>query len=318
MSEEEYRRRIRVLNEIVWEGRVREPDVNRWLENFNGEVFDREKEHRLALILLAHFNYFGDRELRELLRAMYRDLFRYPIVQTVLGRLGRDKPKEDIDKAVLAEIAGTRFIGMGNPSESGSHLLYYFRQESRINKHLFVHQHEILSSLRNENEAQLAISGLKRLVFIDDVLGSGQQAVEYSAKTVSLFKQVAARQGIDLEVVYLVLFARRSGLEVARATDFSRVDAVHVMDDSEAAFSSDSRLGPSLPADVQLNELKRLAAHYGEKLFPGHGLGYRSGQMMLGFHHNIPDNTLPIFWFDDDGGNWDALLPRYPKEVPFA
>ena len=76
-------------------------------------------------------------------------------------------------------LAETRFLGIGNPSESGTHLLYYFRQENQLAPSLFVHPHELFDKLR-ENRA--TTFRLKRLIFLDDFCGSGTQACRYSRR----------------------------------------------------------------------------------------------------------------------------------------
>lgn len=30
-------------------------------------------------------------------------------------------------------------------------------------------------------------------------------------------------------------------------------------------------------------------------------------------HHNTPDNTLPIIWFDEDKSMWTPIFRRYNK-----
>ena len=57
-----------------------------------------------------------------------------------------------------------------------------------------------------------------------------------------------------------------------------------------------------------------LCLRCGEQLVPSHPLGYRDGQLLLGFSHNTPDNTLPVFWYEErDGPNWRPMFRRYPK-----
>ena len=52
----------------------------------------------------------------------------------------------------------------------------------------------------------------------------------------------------------------------------------------------------------------------GNDLEPNSPLGYKNGQLLLGFAHNIPNNTLPIFWSDGrQHSPWTPLFPRYRK-----
>jgi hypothetical protein len=57
---------------------------------------------------------------KEMLISLYRDFIEYPIRQKFLNEV-------DVEKLFKEELNQTRFLGMGNPAESGAHLLYYFR-----------------------------------------------------------------------------------------------------------------------------------------------------------------------------------------------
>ena len=52
---EELVRKILILDEIAWEGRVKGPKLNSWLQNFSSE---KEKLH--ALFLISQFMYFRE------------------------------------------------------------------------------------------------------------------------------------------------------------------------------------------------------------------------------------------------------------------
>lgn len=310
---EQLLRRIDTLSANLWEDAIARVDVEQWLQNFNGSELSVESEHENALHLLSNFNLFGVPEVRELLRAIYRDLFRYPIIQKIRHDNGGTLDRAIIDSQWRHELNATRFLGMGNPSESGAHLLYYFRQVNRLRKDLFIYPLQALDGPIGQPGSRIAIPELKRLIFIDDVLGSGTQAVEYSGKFVQQIKQAAAAEGRDISVEYLVLFAKEEGLEAARSTEFDRVDAVHEIEKSEMAFSDESRIYLKCEGDVSRVNGHKIAKGYGEKMCPGHALGYKDGQLLLGFRHNIPDNTLPIIWYSGGPLEWNAAFPRFGK-----
>ena len=305
--------KLDVASAQVWGNSITRVDIEKWLENFNGSSPIKDNERINALHLLSNFNLFGIREIRELLRALYRDLFRYPIVQQIRANNNNTFDRKVIESAWRTELACTRFLGMGNPSESGAHLLYYFRQANSLSKRLFIHQHEVFDGPVGHPSSKLSISNLKRLIFIDDVLGSGTQAREYSQKFVSQVKRAAAEAGEDVDVEYLVLFAKEEGLLEARTLDFDRVEAVHDIQASELAFSPDARIYSTPPRDISQADGLALAEHYGRELYPEHPLGYKDGQLLLGFPHNIPDNSLPIVWWSGGPSNWKPAFPRYGK-----
>jgi hypothetical protein len=308
-------RRVKTLSERLWEQRCQAPDIEAWLNNFDGHhCGDASCERLHALHLLAYVSYFGLREIRVLLRSMFRDLYRYPIVQNLRDALDGTTDAGQIQRSFDEELNATRFVGMGNPAESGTHLLYYFRQENRLPRTLFVHQHELLTSAITDSTADLAPSTLKRIVFIDDLCGSGEQSVRYSQTLLRDLKDVAQRQGRTVEFHYLVLFGTLSGLDRARReSTFDTVAAVCELDSTYKTFGSDSRVFRRPPDAIVAKTSEQLATGYGSELWSEWPLGYEDGQLLLAFHHNVPDNSLPILWSEEGKPAWTAVFPRHPK-----
>lgn len=308
-------RRVKTLSERLWEGHCQVPDVDAWLANFDGRhCGDKDVEHLHALHLLASTSYFGLRELRVLLRALFRDLFRYPLIQTIREELGGTRDALEIQRRFSHELAQTRFLGMGSPAESGTHLLYYFRQENRLLRSQFVHQHQLLTSAATDPNVRLADPGLKRLVFIDDLCGSGEQAVRYSETLLRTIREIAAREGRTIEFQYLVLFGIEAGLERAKNdADFDVVDAVSKLDHTYQTFGPSSRVFRKPPPMIERARSEQLAIGYGAELWSDWPTGFDDGQLLLAFHHNVPDNSLPILWFDEGAPPWEPAFPRYPK-----
>lgn len=314
VTEAGLQKRIQVLSDEVWEHSVEGEDVRRWLTNFVGSALTEDLERLHALYLLANFNYFGLREVREMLKSIYRDLFRYPIVQTIRSARGGTRDPALIAQGFATELDGTRFLGMGNPSESGGHLLYYFRQTNQLSKNHFIHEHEVLEEAIGVTPNSFAIKNLKRLVFIDDLMGSGDQAVEYSRKVVTHFRAVAHAQSVDLKMSYFTLFASQDALDRVRKLPFDSVEAVHVLSESERAFSTTSRLYALPPAGITSSDARLFAETYGKAIAPGFPLGWKDGQLLLGLHHNVPDNSLPIFWVSEEWSSWEPVFPRFRKK----
>lgn len=115
---------------------------------------------------------------------------------------------------------------------------------------------------------------------------------------------------------YFVIFATSCGLdEVRRSTKFDEVEAVFELDDTFRTLEENSRVFRT--SDVALDRLavRATCQKYGHLLWPADPLGYRNGQLLLGFSHNTPDNTLPIFWSggEEAGKNWVPAFRRYDK-----
>jgi len=307
---DELQRKIKTLNDTVWEQRAPWPKVTDWLRNFAPDVPDNNHSEQLhALYLLGRFMYFGDSEMRELLRSLYRDIFKYPIVAS-LRRLNADTKNYDLlDCLFQQELQRTRFLGIGNPSESGTHLLYHFRQENRLTKDLFLNTHQIFSR-QPTGKRSIRYTDVTRYVFLDDLAASGQQAIEYSTDVVEEIRSFLP----SCEVVYLTLFATSSALELMRrATAFTRVDSVMELDSSFKVFGNESRYFPTDDDRLSKTFAEAFCRRYGTALSPAHPLGYRDSQLLIGFRHNIPDNTLPIVWADRPTPPWTPMFRRYQK-----
>ena len=109
METDQLRAKIKVLNETVWEGKVSEPALDQWLANF-GEASSSSNQRYHALHILSQFMYFGITEVRELVHAMYRELFRYPVVE----RLRRDN-----DDTTDSDMLGVLYEILSNVVDEG-------------------------------------------------------------------------------------------------------------------------------------------------------------------------------------------------------
>ena len=67
-----------------------------------------------------------------------------------------------------------------------------------------------------------------------------------------------------------------------------------VLDNSYRVFDSTSWV---FQDPTERNSAKSICGYYGNNIFEGEdALGYKDSQALVGFHHNIPDNTLPVIW----------------------
>jgi hypothetical protein len=306
---EELKRKIKVLNEQVWEHRAPWPAIEEWLRNFDGATAATDSERLHALYMLAQFMYFGSKEIRALLRAMFRDEYRYPIVEKIRKENGDTLDQNVINNHFLTELSATRFLGMGNPSESGTHLLYYFRQENGLPKDLFINPHQIFD-YDSAGVRQIRDRAVKRYVFLDDFCGSGRQAKDYSRDIVEPIRRLQPLASVS----YYVLFATTTSVDEIQAnTAFTEVNSIFDLDPSFKCFGDKSRyFAATLPGIVK-KTAHDMSMHYGRQLWSSHPLGYGDCQLLIGFHHNTPDNTLPIIWFDEGTTSWLPIFKRYPK-----
>ena len=263
--------------------------------------------------------YFGNAELRQLLISLYRDLFKYPIIASIRKRKSDSMDLDEINHEFKRELDATRFLGVGNPSESGVHMLYYYRQECKLSKKYFINTSDIFTTSKITEKlptketrvylkSEIRNIDIKRYVFIDDFCGSGSQAEDYLKQIVENIKF----ESPDIEVNYLMLFGTETGINNVRNLGvFNNVEAVFTIDETFKTFSDNSRYFKVLPDEsIEKDFSRETALKYGNNLF-NPPLGYGDCELLLGMYHNTPDNSLPIFWSEQN--NWKPVFKRYNK-----
>lgn len=310
---DELQTKIKTLHSSIWERRADWPEVVEWLDQFQEHDDPDADEQLQALRLLSSFMYFGVNEIRALLRSLFRDTFRPQVAKEVRSGLHASISLGMVGSLVEAELRRTRFVSLGNPSESSALLLYYFRQENALPKNLFLHGSDIfdLSAVGSGGGLKVQDPDITRYVFIDDLCGSGHQGIAYSDRVVTPLKRLSP----DVKTYYYPIFGLSDGIEHLRThSSFDEVYPVVELDPTFRAFATDSRLylEPKI-APLRL-PTEATCRRYGRELVPAHPLGWEDGQLYIGFAHNTPDNSLPIFWCDHTGSRpWRPIFRRYPK-----
>lgn len=319
-------KQIQVLSETLWENRAMGNKVEKWLENFK-----EEEEKKWALFLLSKLMYFNSSNIRLLLKNLYENLFRYPLIKKIRLNLDGCIDEDKIEESYKKCLKKTCFLGVGNPSESGVHLLYYFRQENKIPKDLFVYTDDVII-LENDKQVINPKYINRDFVFIDDLCGSGSQATSKNSNIKRCVEHIRALSPKS-RISYFVLFGTTEGLNVVKNAKnsnneflFDCAEAVVEFDNSYKCFSDESRYFKN---PLNRDSAKKMALKYGFDLakqiaiceeFPNpdkyaqrHALGFKDCQLLLSMHHNTPNNTLPIIWFDEDERFWFPIFKRYNK-----
>lgn len=311
--------KIKVLIEKPWkDGEIRISDVRLWYKQFTSSEDIDKSEQIQFLYLLSKFMYIGRKEIEYLLMSLYRDFVKYPVIREIRRGNGGTFDIEFLNEEYEKRLKGMRFLGIGNPSESGSFLLYRFRQVNGIPKNLFIGQSEIFQNEKTVNEdgrnvAIMSISDqdVTDYIFIDDLTCSGSQAFKYSRQTVSLIKSLNP----NARVHYLVLVATKAAkLFLREKTQFDSIDSVYTLDETFKCFESESRYYDENP---QYNRISTKAACKAiDKTLEedGYCLGFDNSQLLLSFEHNTPDNVPPIFWSEGSfDKKWTPIFRRYHK-----
>lgn len=289
--------------------------IGKWLDNFTGELYDCRYERILALILAVHMVYYNECHICHLVKLAYRKL-----LHEIMG-------KEHIGTEAAAE--SLVFLPLGEVSESGPFLSYYFRKENCLPVESFVASFDLIAQRRK----------VKNIVLMDDVSISGEQAdwyIKKMRKTSEFFREVLNEKN----VYALFLMSTIDAKEKLKEYNIKLCTPI-LMDRRSCCFDEESSIykifDNSIRDEVRIQS-KNLAQYYGCKLiirqYKRNGefqrllnsgkslediiqkvkkdsLGYGNAQMLIAFEYNTPNSTLPIIWIED--GKWKSLFRRYDK-----
>lgn len=276
-SEEQMISIIKKTIQTSWKNDLTVDDINKWLNNFTGKVYDLENEKRMALWLLCNFTYYSESEISHLCRIIYKNLLHDIAERENLDSVGK----------LISTFNHMFFSAIGNAGESGGLLLYYFRQEAEISMDRFFYPTAIPSNQDNI------------LVFIDDVTLSGGTADRFFHNNLKEMKYKYA--------YYITLFASEEAVKILSRHGI-KVIYCTLLDERDKCFTEKSIMFFNFP-DLR-EPTKKLAEVYGKELEPDMPFGYREGQYCFGFYYNTPNNTLPLFWSDNE---WFPIFPRKEK-----
>lgn len=304
---EEKIKKITALSSWLWAYKVKEKNISQWLDNFE-DMTDKS----VALDLLSQFIFFDINEVRQGLKSIFNELY----LQEVIYEYRENRNEISIAECTLfikEELKKTRFVSVGNPSESSCLMLYLFRQENNLNVANFSTVYEVLE--RKEE--------VSRLIFIDDLLGSGSQASRLLKNTIS---KIRCKSANSIHISYFSLFASSDGINTLRTLKdvkerdyiFDRVQSVFELDNTYKVFNDESRY---LTNSEQRNNFKEKCTTIFHDLCNAEDIkkgecGFGDLQLILGFFYNIPNNTLPIFWAQAD--SWTPIFKRYVKNYRFG
>jgi len=310
----EIEKKLETLARHAWDNEVDLPKIHRWRDNFTGRVFNETIEHEYCLFMLSKFMYFSQRMVKEMLHSLYRDHFHGPLRREIRVANEGTRDSSLIDSEYKKQLLKTRFIGSGNVSESGPHLLYLFRQLNDLPVSLFTDFGTAFKEVVSDNQLKYVPTDktITRYVIFDDVVGSGRQVSDYLT-----LKLARIREGTpNAELEFMCLFAATKGLQALNTPALfnGRAKCLFELDETYKAFGTKPRYFTDAPTWFVSSDAEKISHIYGNPLFKRHSLGYRDGQLLLGFNHNTPNNTLPIFWKDGDRVAWTPIFKRYEKK----
>jgi hypothetical protein len=269
----------------------------KWLENFRAD----EEDH--AVCLLNSFVYFSHGLIDQMFLAAFQGLSCY------LRRPGdsllsvQTAWRSFFDRAIITYVTGE------NPSVTDSGLTFA-RKARQV---LGINEGQILSP--GEAASELYRGRIRPIVFVDDFVGSGNQFLETWERSMDIsggfsisFAQLAALRGT--EFYYCPLVCTEFGYERLR-TSCPRValNPAHIIVDRYNALNPDSVIWSDNLRSTAVDFLQAVSSRAG---IPDNGggvgdwRGFNSLGLTIAFAHSVPDATLPIFYWENNG--WLPLV----------
>ena len=167
------------------------------------------------------------------------------------------------------------------------------------------------------------------IVFLTDIIGSGKQVLDYyemlvSNKSTGEIPSLPSEMSDRLRSLEKYCFAIVGTEEgVKRITDskiFSEVKVADLLTDFDKAFSPQRT--DIFENNKEREEAKRLVERIGTQLYPRvkskpaedspGPFGFGNSELLVVFHFNTPNNTLPILWKEGtvDNKTWHPILKR--------
>lgn len=239
-------------------------DIRAWLRLF------RPEHLRVALKLLKSVDFYDPPRITNDYRTAHQQL---------LATLGSNS------------LENVTFFPFGHAGKSGSSMIYHYRNANSISQGKCMYFSAITSFFR----AQDAPAEELNLVFIDDFIGTGSQAIETweHLRLISFPK--------ESRVFLLTLVGFDSAVdEVMRQTDI-QVITPKILTEEDRVFSPDNTI---------FNSTERgILRTYCEKVGQG-PTGFRNCQALVVFYYKSPDDVISILRAQTQ--DWTPLFPRKP------
>jgi hypothetical protein len=144
---------------------------------------------------------------------------------------------------------------------------------------------------------QLKTQGIRHIVLVDDVCGSGKRIIDYWRSVPRRIKSLLSLKKCEL---WIVLYAITSTGKAA----LTKAIPNFPLSDHLITVLPEADLGGSLTP-----ELRRLCVNYAEIVgLRSSGLGYRGSACPIVFEHGCPNNVPAILWANHNG--WKGLFPN--------
>jgi len=262
-----------------------------WLGNF---LTDEDQTY--ALHLLNSFTFYNTELCAALLLGSFLSL-------SVIHSHGQKMEDAiaawavDLDRTVFVPVEGER----PNITDSGVMLAGMVRRRLGLPEDRIKSFDQLLEALASGR------SGITRVVFFDDFIGSGQQFIRLltTPRMANIPYEMILSSGCD--ILYCCFVATTYGVgNISAAVPLATVVPAHLIDETHSVAAPNSRVWPTEIKPGVDEFILRTSRRAG--ISDDERLGFHELGLALAFDHTIPDASLPILWHGTP--NWQPLMRR--------
>lgn len=209
---------------------------------------------------------------------------------------------QDLNELLGSQLSSACLLPLGQKiNDSGAKFIYGFDKQLS----------DGTKSVTFSGSVSEAADRFETLIFVDDLVGSGGQAIK-------AFEEQF--ESLNRRLIYAPIFAFEDGIaEIDARAGYDRIVVGEKLSSNAKAFSDDST---KFPDSALRSELKEICHKHGARLYRRGPLGYEDTQALISFPHNCPNNTLPVIWAGkrtderERGERWYPLRERIKVITP--
>ncbi len=271
--------------------------LNKWLSNV-----DSDADKQILFRLIPYIFYVGREEFNTLYRAAYNG----PIARWFIEQLNLKLDDDNVELLLREAVNSTWFCPITDSMHISS--FCHVNRISGINQRPDWHS---LAKFGKADEVEKYINkcGIKRIVLLEDFVGSGSQmlpAVDFAANLISK---------LPIMIVPLIICPTGANLGIDLEKKYSNITVSPVVQLKKGVFVATTPVQDEKDIFNKTRELvKRLYIKVsGQTSWPHEGkpyspFGYKETGSLFVMYSNCPDNTLPIIHYKHD--TWEPLFPR--------
>lgn len=275
-----------LIEQHIWDA-VTISDVENWRRNFK-----TDEEQLLALLLLDQLSLKSTKQIQALLFHAISSCLPHALNDDPLAALEMPDYLDALKFQASPMMKGLKFVPVirdsDPPTKSGPSVARLYKRYAHVDDSYTIWPWNIGTT-----------DGLETVVFIDDVLGTGQQFsafIEKSTKTLDDGKRY----------IYIPLLAHKEGITHVESNHPNIIlSPVETTDQSCSFFER-----PFVKDYPDIKDLYLMVSKskINKNLHKQMALGYQDLAMTVGYAHGTPNSTLPLYWYS--APDFSPLLKR--------